>query len=158
MPHHANSGSFKKGNIPPFKGKTLSTELRKKLSEARLNSPFRTGPLHPKWKGGKRGYFGDQGKRILIENGRLLACAICHSEKKVQVHHKNKNWSDNSLENLEFLCQSCHIKHHHNEDKTKNVCVQCGVEFFSKRVKRMFCTIQCSGKFYRSKRKNRSLT
>ena len=39
-------------------------------------------------------------------------CASCGKDGKTEVHHKNRNWRDNSLGNLERLCQPCHIKVH----------------------------------------------
>ncbi len=39
---------------------------------------------------------------------KLDACELCGSAKNLQVHHKNKTLSDNTLINLQTLCASCH--------------------------------------------------
>lgn len=41
-------------------------------------------------------------------------CNKCGNEDKdvLQVHHRDKNRDNNSLENLEVLCANCHIKEH----------------------------------------------
>lgn len=70
-----NSGSFKKGNVPPFKGKELPLKVRLKISNSEkgkilseetkermrgrkawnknLKLPQITGKNHPYWKGGR---------------------------------------------------------------------------------------------------------
>lgn len=78
----SNQTSWKKGNIPWNKGKKLSKEYRKKLSMARLNSPYRNGILHPRWKGGSRGYFNAIARKILEENKIKEICFICNKEKR----------------------------------------------------------------------------
>ena len=49
-------------------------------------------------------------------------CAICGSTENVDVHHKDGNWHNNSLDNLIALCRSCHLKEH----RPKSVCSICG--------------------------------
>lgn len=39
-------------------------------------------------------------------------CEKCESTKKLQIHHLDENWRNNSPENLQTLCQSCHMKLH----------------------------------------------
>ncbi len=39
-------------------------------------------------------------------------CVLCKSEDKLNVHHIDKNWKNNSLENLVMLCSSCHSTLH----------------------------------------------
>ncbi len=39
-------------------------------------------------------------------------CAICGCSDNLQVHHLDRNIRNNSPENLQTLCQSCHMKLH----------------------------------------------
>ena len=56
--------------------------------------------------------------RQLLPNG---CCEICGSNKNVDVHHKDGNYLNNSLENLQRLCRSCHNKVH-RPAKTCSIC------------------------------------
>src|SRR5690606_3770283 len=49
-------------------------------------------------------------------------CEIRGSTKNVEIHHKDENWKNNSLENLQALCRSCHVKTH----RPKKSCKICG--------------------------------
>lgn len=59
----------------------------------------------------------------LIKNKLQTSCAKCGKELKelfgkaegkgrYAVHHKDENHNNNSIDNLELLCQSCHALHH----------------------------------------------
>lgn len=39
-------------------------------------------------------------------------CEQCGASKRTEVHHRNGDWRDNSPENLQRLCRSCHNKAH----------------------------------------------
>jgi 5-methylcytosine-specific restriction endonuclease McrA len=49
----------------------------------------------------------------LSEEGKKV-CERCSYGKQeiLQIHHKNRNRTDNSLENLEILCPNCHYEEH----------------------------------------------
>ena len=45
----------------------------------------------------------------LLKNVFSQNCYLCHSEKsKIEIHHIDKNSSNNELKNLVPLCSSCH--------------------------------------------------
>lgn len=45
------------------------------------------------------------------------ACEKCGSTKFLLVHHIDENRYNNTAENLETLCKSCHQKHHETRDE-----------------------------------------
>lgn len=53
-------------------------------------------------------------RRALIESGTEYKCAACKinswngKEITLQVNHKNTDWLDDRIDNLEFLCPNCH--------------------------------------------------
>ena len=59
--------------------------------------------------------------RILTELGhRTGVCEICGSVERLEVHHNDLNWLNNTPSNLQLLCNKCHTKVHSslpNEDK-----------------------------------------
>lgn len=44
-------------------------------------------------------------------------CATCAATAALHVHHKDRNPANNTPENLEVLCASCHLKLHWAEDR-----------------------------------------
>lgn len=57
----------------------------------------------------------------LIE-GKEEKCELCGSTKNIDVHHKDGNYRNNSIENLIVVCRSCHMKLH----RPKALCKICG--------------------------------
>ena len=53
--------------------------------------------------------------RLIKERGKF--CEKCDYDKSeiLQVHHKDRNRSNNSLENLELICPNCHYEKHYLE-------------------------------------------
>ena len=50
-------------------------------------------------------------------------CEKCGSTtKRLDVHHKDGDWKNNQLDNLQVLCRSCHNKEHRQAAK----CIICG--------------------------------
>lgn len=47
----------------------------------------------------------------------MQICALCGSDDKLQIHHKNYNRSDSRLPNLICLCKDCHLRLHAKSDK-----------------------------------------
>lgn len=42
----------------------------------------------------------------------LGPCNRCGSEYRIERHHKDEDWRNNFLSNLELICRSCHRKEH----------------------------------------------
>lgn len=40
------------------------------------------------------------------------SCNICGDTKNLDVHHKDRNYKNNEISNLETLCHPCHMKLH----------------------------------------------
>lgn len=57
--------------------------------------------------------------RKLVASG---PCATCGRRGATDVHHRDGNHLNNSPENLERICRSCHMLHH----RRKGSCVLCG--------------------------------
>lgn len=51
------------------------------------------------------------------------ACEKCNGTHRLHVHHRDENPMNNSEENLQVLCNSCHTKHHN----PKGICTVCGM-------------------------------
>ncbi|MBO5968444.1 MAG: HNH endonuclease [Clostridia bacterium] len=59
--------------------------------------------------------------RQLLPSG---CCEKCGSNQNVDVHHKDGNPLNNSLDNLQRLCRSCHTKIH----RRQKTCLICGAK------------------------------
>lgn len=51
-------------------------------------------------------------------------CELCGKSGKMDVHHKDENYKNNEVENLQVLCRSCHMKIH----RPKRICKVDGCE------------------------------
>lgn len=51
-------------------------------------------------------------KIALGELGLEEVCSSCGSKENLCVHHKDKNRTNNTVENLLILCKPCHTSHH----------------------------------------------
>jgi HNH endonuclease len=47
---------------------------------------------------------------------RKPACERCGATKRLQVHHKDRDWTNDDPKNLETLCATCHRRMHWAED------------------------------------------
>lgn len=59
----------------------------------------------------------DYRSKALDEYGAI--CSDCGSEESVEVHHKDRDRSNNDIENLEVLCEDCHFDRHREEFKKR---------------------------------------
>jgi len=46
-------------------------------------------------------------------------CQICGSDIRLELHHVDKNRSNNEIQNIKLLCKKCHVKAHHKIKKKK---------------------------------------
>jgi len=58
-----------------------------------------------------------QGLKIQLLRARGKNCERCGYARFeiLQVHHKNRDRSNNNLENLELICPNCHCEEHYSE-------------------------------------------
>src|SRR3989344_3076420 len=70
---------------------------------------FYSGPLHPKWAGGKAIY-----RDILTATQRPIICSDCgyNNEKVLVAHHIDQNRKNNTAKNLTWLCRNGHYLIH----------------------------------------------
>jgi 5-methylcytosine-specific restriction endonuclease McrA len=124
-----NRRSFK-GENNPFYNKKHSEETKKKISENHAdvsgkNNPMygRKGKAAPSYIDGRNSFVGEIYRKILLASGESLQCKLCGSTSStIDVHHLDGNHKNNDLNNLIFLCRSCHMKKAHTyfkDDKGK---------------------------------------
>jgi len=76
--------------------------------------------MKPNWKGG---YSSKTYRRIAFEEyGMEKVCEKCGSKSRLSIHHRDRDRTNNSKENLMVLCSSCHSKHHNDR---KEIGVNC---------------------------------
>jgi hypothetical protein len=68
--------------------------------------------------------------QVRLENQKC-ACEVCGSQSRLGLHHKDRNRTNNSPENLQTLCPTCHTRLHWAEDKMpwrrhSALCFVCG--------------------------------
>jgi len=87
----------------------------------KVYTPFNKGLIrenNPLFKGGSHRL----AREICIENEKDLTCCEvedCKIKKKIVVHHKDGNKSNNKIENLMVLCSKHHDTIHNNGLKTR---------------------------------------
>ena len=121
-------GAFKKGQIPWNKGiEYLAIKgenniwykniPHKTIEAAKIkNMTLIKGKSH-RWKGGKETHYHSIARAIYYENHTNIICLNCGSSKDINIHHIDKNWKNNDLNNLQPLCRKCHISKHRQEEK-----------------------------------------
>jgi hypothetical protein len=128
MPRHATPTSFQKGHIPITKGKKLwgkdgmsgkEHPLKGKHSGIHPKTEFKKGhpawfkkedyqpEMHPAFKGGVFSL-----RKILIRDRRHCEGCGIDNQHVLDIHHIDRDGTNNSLENLKLLCANCHRMEH----------------------------------------------
>lgn len=91
------------------KSKTGNIYCSRSCSAANNNKLFKKWEKSPKYKNGINFY--RQAKLTSVENPKCEECGY-DNVLALEIHHKDKNRNNNSLDNLQILCCNCHtIKH-----------------------------------------------
>ena len=96
----------------PMKQKKLRINASKRLKGEWKNEEFRKkrlGKNHFNWKGGVSRTYS---LRLKKEHFRDCPCFYCSKSKKLDIHHLDKNFHNNKLNNLMIVCRGCHNKLH----------------------------------------------
>lgn len=72
------------------------------------NTFFRSGKNNPNYKG------GSYRKNALKYYGSICNRCNYNIERALIVHHKDRNRSNNNINNLEVLCANCHLLEHYS--------------------------------------------
>ena len=59
-----------------------------------------------------KNWYNSEARKIMDSKGLLCVCFECRSTKSLEVHHQDKNITNNAFENLEVLCSKCHRNLH----------------------------------------------
>lgn len=128
LAHHnidASSLDFNKNRYRKYKVISKDCPVCKKIFETKLNSPeekttcstscantfYRSGVNHPNYKNGEAQY------RKIVDIKECNRCGYNTEPNILHVHHRDRNRSNNTTENLEVLCPNCHtLKHYLHKD------------------------------------------
>lgn len=103
------------------KGVPMSAEQRQKMSEARKGKPSPLTAEQRQALSVKMKQIKGTSPAADVRAGRRTArrtfrdptpCTVCGAVANLVRHHRNENTSDNSPENIAWLCRSCHMRHH----------------------------------------------
>jgi len=97
------------------------TKLGKKQSPELIAKRIKSGIFHPRWKGGSREFYSSAARAIYYENNLIVICSICGSDKNIHIHHRDLDWKNNRINNLNPLCISCHTKFHEKLRQSKAI-------------------------------------
>jgi hypothetical protein len=106
--HKLKNSLANKGKIPWNKGKHYTKKSR--AIEQFLNNIVPTTSSYLKWRLFKEGL-----KEKKCEKCKLTTWQ--EQESVFELHHRNNNHNDNTLENLEILCPNCHAIETRNNRK-----------------------------------------
>ena len=112
----------KTGKNNPFYNKKHKEDSIRKMMASPTRYKFQTGDQNPNFiRFGEE--YGFKGSRLLWWRNKLLKdvgkCQTCGIEdnRVLDVHHRDRNRSNNTQENLMLLCRNCHaILHYEAKD------------------------------------------
>lgn len=113
----SGSGRFVTGFTPYNKGKKGLHSYSHTEEAKRRQSESKIGNKNPQFKN------GITAKRKAARNNRKTYCELCGSTSNLHGHHKDRNHFNDSPENIQTLCNSCHQKLHREEDGPNNALV-----------------------------------
>lgn len=148
-------------HLKSWKRKFCSTKCKGSWQSENLS-----GKNNPNWKPhSEKKLYTSQNKKVrkdLIEE--RVVCEKCGTNKNLQVNHIDKNYNNNSFNNLMLLCVECHARWHEErgdfmvaklirshyqntgkrEERNDIICLVCGNKFHPENNKRRFCSKKCS--------------
>lgn len=88
---------------------------------------------------------------LLVRARRHLksACEHCSTTQRLSIHHVDRDWRNNSPENLMTLCASCHTTLHHEAGeivtrRRQKTCPACGRSFWRRDGRTRHCSRSCA--------------
>ena len=90
-----------------MKGLRLSPQTEFKKGNKPWNAGIKT----------TKGSYNREARKLFLASGKLLICENCQTTKNIQIHHKDKDYKNQDINNLQPLCGKCHAKHHYPEKK-----------------------------------------
>jgi len=63
------------------------------------------------YKPQERAYY-TRARTAIVKNGTELTCNECGTDRRIEIHHKDTDITNNSIDNLIPLCKQCHINLH----------------------------------------------
>lgn len=98
-----------------------SEEVRRKISENHADVSGENNPMYgrrgkdaPSYIDGRNSFAGETYRRMLLASGAEQKCKICGQTENLHVHHLDGNRKNNKIDNLVWLCSSCHLNKAHN--------------------------------------------
>lgn len=93
-------------------------------------------------------------RRLFVAHLTTLSCEACGEiAGRIEVHHRDRNWRNNALGNLQALCATCHGVEHRKRPPA--ACCVCGRIFRPRRDTSIACSYHCSG-VWNTRRRRRS--
>lgn len=108
------------GENNPMFGKHHTEKTRKEISEALKgeNSPMWNPDREQVYAPYTEKFYDKEYRQLIFEtnNNGSEICPICKKKEIKELHHIDYNKQNDNIENMIFLCKSCHRKTNHNKD------------------------------------------